>query len=510
VEKIDIILTDCIKEIKSGRATLSDCLNRYPSFRQELEPLLKVALSIREPRIPNLDSNYKKDSKAELLQQISAVRQQKPGSFTDIFGFGLPARFVWARAAVTIIAIVIIVSLLAGGTAYASQGSLPGDLLYPVKLTAEDARLLVAGNISDKAKLNLRFARTRLEEMGKLTTGNEEKTKLALHGYQDNLDAAGERINSITDAPSLSSTLGWALENLNQQTAYCDSTIDTGAAYLQPVREANSLTIKKQIELLRILEQSEIAQAAQINIRAMQNRLQRAYAKAGENRFQVMQQVLLQYQEFNKYGEEILRRAQSMENHKAEIEALSLQALQEYLDTLDSIYLQAPQEYRNTIEACRQTTLEFQTQAGYRYRHQADFSGNDQTLPPGNGEGYGTGQGGQGTPQYQGGIGNTNNGTTETPPAPSPVNGQNMGSGNETGTGNGPGSNVENGTGEGNTGGGSESGGGTGSGGDSGTGGGDTGGGTGSNDNPPGSGGAGEEGSASGGAPTPPAGSQQP
>ena len=146
LEKIEKILTNCIKEIKSGKATLAECLDRYPSRRQELEPLLKMALNIQEPPAFKLDSSYKQVAKAQLLQQIRATRQEKSRSFTDIFSFGIPPQFVWARVAVSVVVIIIVISMLAGGTAYAAQGSLPGDLLYPVKTGTEDARLLIAGD----------------------------------------------------------------------------------------------------------------------------------------------------------------------------------------------------------------------------------------------------------------------------------------------------------------------------------------------------------------------------
>lgn len=63
----------------------------------------------------------------------------------------------------------IIVALLAGGgTAYASQGSLPGDTLYPVKLMTEDVQTTVAFDPEKKAGLETRFANRRLEEIKKL------------------------------------------------------------------------------------------------------------------------------------------------------------------------------------------------------------------------------------------------------------------------------------------------------------------------------------------------------
>ena len=121
MEKIEIILTNCIKEIKSGKATLAECLNRYPSRRKELEPLLKMALNIQEPPALQLDNNYKQAAKAQLLQQIRAPKQKKSRSFADIFSFGIPSQYAWARVAVSVLIVVVLLSTLAGGTAYASQ-----------------------------------------------------------------------------------------------------------------------------------------------------------------------------------------------------------------------------------------------------------------------------------------------------------------------------------------------------------------------------------------------------
>jgi hypothetical protein len=419
LEKIETVLTNCIKEIKSGKATLTECLNRYPSMRRELEPLLKIALNIHEPAVVQMDRSFKQAAKVRLLQQIRASKQKKSRSFTDIFSFGLPRQYVLARVAVSVVAVVMVVSMLAGGTVYAAQDSLPGQLLYPVKIGTEDSRLLIAGDNSAKAKLNLQFANTRLVEMSKLATNNEEKAELAVKGYQANLDAARERARAVSDASSQSNLLDGALADMRDQMVFCDNIIDANPKYSDLVKEASSLTISTQVEFIRMLEPQDILQAAQTNLNAMQNRLQRAQVEAGVNQFQTMQEVLLQYQQFNGLGEEILQHAQSANTHSNEIELLTLQALSGYLDSLNSIGQEIPQEYKNTIEACQQMTLQFQTQAGYRYQHQGDSGQGPRAQTSGNGGGS-TEQGGQGTPQYQGGTGDTGNGAPDSTATPSP------------------------------------------------------------------------------------------
>lgn len=447
MEKIENILTDCIKEIKSGKATLPECLNCYPSRRRELEPLLKIALSIQEPPLMQLDNDYKQSAKARLLQQIRTPKQGKARSFTSIFSFGIPQQFAWARVAVSVFIVVVLLSTLSTGTAFAAQSSLPGDLLYPVKTFTEDARLLIADGSDDKAELNLEFAQTRLEEMEKLADTEERKTELAVDGYRGNLEAALQRVQQVTGTSTLSILLDTALEKIQGQVSFCDMTIDAGPKYLQPVKEASTLGVNEQLQLTQMLAMQNSLRATQVNLYAMESRLQRAQEKANGNQYQLMQEALLQYQLFNQLGEQIMQ-GSSQDNYQ--IEVLTLQALAGYLNTLDSISEQAPQEYRNSIEACRQMTLQFQNQAQYRYEHQGDSDRGPQSQPPGNGNGLTPGQNGQSTPQYQGGTSSPDSGTQNTSPTtPSQGAGDGSGSGSGNGSGTISGGNTNSGDGTG-------------------------------------------------------------
>lgn len=39
-----------VKDIEAGKSSVEECLNRYPSVREQLEPLLRTALEIRKRR----------------------------------------------------------------------------------------------------------------------------------------------------------------------------------------------------------------------------------------------------------------------------------------------------------------------------------------------------------------------------------------------------------------------------------------------------------------------------
>ena len=50
LKKFEDILVQCIEDIKAGKSSIEDCLDRYPSVREQLEPLLRTALEIRKRR----------------------------------------------------------------------------------------------------------------------------------------------------------------------------------------------------------------------------------------------------------------------------------------------------------------------------------------------------------------------------------------------------------------------------------------------------------------------------
>jgi hypothetical protein len=68
-----------------------------------------------------------------------------------------------------IIAIVLALSALGGGTVYAAQDSLPGDTLYPVKMSVEGLTMMLQGNDISRAERALNFADKRVREMLTLT-----------------------------------------------------------------------------------------------------------------------------------------------------------------------------------------------------------------------------------------------------------------------------------------------------------------------------------------------------
>lgn len=85
--------------------------------------------------------------------------------------------------------LMVVMGVLGGagaGTVYASQSSMPDDILYPVKIWSEDAQLELTGQVDSELLLQLKYAERRIEEMQALLDEGETlplslKTRLEYH-----------------------------------------------------------------------------------------------------------------------------------------------------------------------------------------------------------------------------------------------------------------------------------------------------------------------------------------
>ena len=86
----------------------------------------------------------------------------------------------WMREHGTVsvsLAIIVIFGLSGGGVALAAEGSLPGDLLYPVKVNiTEPVRQVLAPTTLDRAELAVRFAVQRVKEAEALVSSGHLDT----------------------------------------------------------------------------------------------------------------------------------------------------------------------------------------------------------------------------------------------------------------------------------------------------------------------------------------------
>ena len=66
---IELILDQCLEEIHGRRATVAQCLARYPRYAEQLAPLLKLALAVQNMDDFRASDEFKRSTRMRLKQQ---------------------------------------------------------------------------------------------------------------------------------------------------------------------------------------------------------------------------------------------------------------------------------------------------------------------------------------------------------------------------------------------------------------------------------------------------------
>jgi hypothetical protein len=219
------ILAYCLEEIHSGRKTIQECLAMYPDIREEIEPLLYLALKI-QPEIRNAPAEFKQKTRENLIRIMkSEVVQEKWG--WNLKSFLKPA-FSFSSA-VLILPLVAVIAM--GGTSYASLNSLPDDALFPLKTKIENIQVALTFNNVSQANLHMKLAQRRVDEV-------VEQSRL------------NRKINSNL-SPAFATQINNALQDIK------DSSISNNSELLNKLT-SSSLTQQTQLDsLLKLVPESE-------------------------------------------------------------------------------------------------------------------------------------------------------------------------------------------------------------------------------------------------------------
>jgi len=172
---LDDVLAQCLNDVQSGRATVQECLERHPDYARQLRPLLLTAVAVQGTPAVEPSPIFQQTAKTRLLNLIAA-RDARGTAPALRPASRVPRRWaaVWAR----VLVVVLTLSVLCAGTAFASRDSLPDSPLYPVKVTLEQVRLVATPDQVHKTRLFLDLLDRRAMETaamarnGKLVLAN--------------------------------------------------------------------------------------------------------------------------------------------------------------------------------------------------------------------------------------------------------------------------------------------------------------------------------------------------
>ena len=365
MEKFEDILVQCIEDIKAGRSSIEDCLDRYSSVRGQLEPLLRIALAVPGPLDVKPSPAFKLKARVRLMDQIHGGQAARKRPWLRHEGWMTPIpyikRFGTSMAGV-ILAIVLAVSTLGVGTAYASQSSLPGDALYPLKLATEQAGMVLSPDGAARVERALSFANKRMREMEALAQkGRSQDLELAVEQYGYALNMTLSMIEQVADEGlATENTIALVAEGTARHLSILDDIWDVVPEEAKTVvAHARNVSETARESALVALAGNNTVWATELNLAAMEGRLNRIRARV--QNAEAVQIALQQFETMGELGEEIYRIAQQIGLNITCVEELMAEATVGHLQVLAEVYDQVPEQVRPEVE---------RTMANLMIRHQ--------------------------------------------------------------------------------------------------------------------------------------------
>ena len=130
--------------------------------------------------IPIRDLQQSHIGKEKFLSQAKNIHPRRTPARTSKTRVGVPLRKSLLPRLAAILAVALFALSSIGGTVYAAQGSLPDDLLYPVKTLTEDIQVRLESDPEQRLDLYTSFANRRLEEIEAQFLAGEEVSPKAL------------------------------------------------------------------------------------------------------------------------------------------------------------------------------------------------------------------------------------------------------------------------------------------------------------------------------------------
>ncbi|MFC1965148.1 DUF5667 domain-containing protein, partial [Chloroflexota bacterium] len=352
LKNIEDILALCIEDIKAERSTLEDCLGQHSSVRRQLEPLLRIALSIKESPPFKPTSDFRVRARVHLMNYIHDKRNENR-SWKDVFNSDVRQCWYsgWLKTVAIIVAVILAFSALGTGTAYASKDSLPGETLYSVKIGTEQIRRLLTVNDIAQIELELTFADIRLKEIEALAHKNPTMITLATTGYEENTAKAIDKAEICKDRGICAENLEMVALTTSKHISLLDMIIDSVTKTNKEfARQAEEVAFRAQFRALRALAAEDPVRAIHRNVENMQNRLNRANDKADEGEFIEVEESLRQFKEMHKFGEELSQIVKDSGYFPTVIDAINAQARAAQMEALSKMSGKVSKETLATVK----------------------------------------------------------------------------------------------------------------------------------------------------------------
>lgn len=215
----------------------------------------------------------------------------------------------------------------------------------------------LAGENPDKAvEINIDSAKDRLEKAKQeANSKNKEKTEQALKDYED-LQAALEEIRG-KDKLLAALVSEERIEDIEDLDEIEDEVEDISAETENKAKEAKSRITEKQKSSLSDLAKEDAEKATEINLKAAEARLNRAKIKSEEGEVEETEEAIEEFNNQNKFGEEISEIARGLGKDTTTIEQLVGKATSVHLGILAEVYEKVPAQAKSAVEKAMEISV---------------------------------------------------------------------------------------------------------------------------------------------------------
>ena len=189
---LDQLLERCLQELlRTGDVEVA--LQLCPQHADQLRPLLEMALITHSYYADVPEAPGGLTTGRERFMSIAAQPRATKGSKTsnDEITTAQAGRIKLSfamRLVAVLLTVFIGATALGYGVAWTASESLPGDLLYPVKMTTEDTRLALASTPEERLGLTLQFVEERVEEIRALVNAGGQVPDVAVARMEQHIE----------------------------------------------------------------------------------------------------------------------------------------------------------------------------------------------------------------------------------------------------------------------------------------------------------------------------------
>jgi len=161
------ILNKCLERILGNNENIEQCLENYPEQRSKLEPLLRMALSVRKASAVMPSANFKAKTRYQFHLALAQLKSKR--NFWNC---------EWRLRLLMVASLILVILFAGGGMGIAIYHSMPGQFFHPARLAAEEIWLVRSPLGIDRVEKHAILANRRVAEIIHLVKNGYNSAKL--------------------------------------------------------------------------------------------------------------------------------------------------------------------------------------------------------------------------------------------------------------------------------------------------------------------------------------------